>query len=152
MPESVLRYVVRTKESVILDDASAHSSFSDDAYIRNTPARSILCLPLLKQAKLMGVLHVENNLAPGVFTPSKIAVLKVLASQAAIAWENARLYREQEQGRDELQKAQAALAHVARITTLFSLKASHTIRRMNAPVPGFKSTDTTTAIALVAKF
>ena len=88
MPESVLHYVVRTQESVILDDASAQNSFSEDSYISQHHARSILCLPLLKQAKLIGVLYLENNLAPHVFTPARIAVLKLLASEAAISLEN----------------------------------------------------------------
>jgi PAS domain S-box-containing protein len=56
--------------------------------------RSLLCLPLLKQADLIGVLYLENSLASHVFTPARIAVLKLLASQAAIALENARLYRD----------------------------------------------------------
>ena len=58
------------------------------------PARSVLCLPLINQAKLIGVLYLENNLAPGVFAPARIAVLKLLASQAAISLENTRLYRD----------------------------------------------------------
>ena len=57
-------------------------------------ARSILCLPLITQAKLIGALYLENNLAPRVFAPARLAVLKLLASQAAIALENARLYRD----------------------------------------------------------
>ena len=92
--ESVVHYVVRTQESVILDDASAQNPFSADAYIRQQHARSILCLPLVKQAKLIGVLYLENNLTSHVFTPARIAVLKLLASQAAISLENTRLYRE----------------------------------------------------------
>jgi PAS domain S-box-containing protein len=88
---------VRTQESVILDDASAQNPFSEDAYIRQHQARSVLCLPLLKQAKLIGVLYLENNLTPGVFTPTRIALLKVLASQAAISLENTRLYTDLEE-------------------------------------------------------
>jgi PAS domain S-box-containing protein len=94
LPESVLHYVVRTRESVILDDASAQNLFSEDSYIRQHHARSLLCLPLLKQAKLIGVLYLENNLALHVFTPTRIAVLKLLASEAAISLENTRLYGE----------------------------------------------------------
>src|SRR5262249_33398572 len=59
LPESIVNYVVRTRESVILDDASAQNPFSADTYIRQKDARSILCLPLLKQAKLIGVLYLE---------------------------------------------------------------------------------------------
>ena len=94
LPESVLHYVLRTREGVILDDAAAENAFSADPYIRQHGARSILCLPLLNQAKLIGVLYLENNLAPRVFAPARIAVLKLLASQAAISLENTRLYRD----------------------------------------------------------
>jgi PAS domain S-box-containing protein len=94
LPESVLHYVLRTRESVILDDAAAQSPFAADSYIRQRQARSVLCLPLLNQAKLIGVLYLENNLAPRVFAPARLAVLKLLASQAAISLENTRLYRD----------------------------------------------------------
>jgi PAS domain S-box-containing protein len=94
LPEAVLHYVLRTRESVILDDAAAQPPFAADPYISQRQARSILCLPLTTQAKLVGVLYLENNLTPCVFAPGRIAVLKLLASQAAIALENARLYHE----------------------------------------------------------
>ena len=97
LPDSVLHYVLRTRESVILDDAANQSPFADDPYIRRCEARSILCLPLINQAKLIGVLYLENNLTPRAFAPARIAVLKLLASQAAITLENARLYRDLEQ-------------------------------------------------------
>jgi PAS domain S-box-containing protein len=97
LPESIVHYVVRTQESVILDDASARNPFSADTYIRQHHARSILCLPLINQAKLIGLLYLENNLTPHVFTPTRIAVLKLLASQAAISLENTRLYRDLEE-------------------------------------------------------
>jgi PAS domain S-box-containing protein len=92
LPESVLHTVIRTRESVILDDASAQNPFSADEYICRKHARSVLCLPLVKQAKLIGVLYLENKLASHVFTPERISVLELLASQAAISLENARLY------------------------------------------------------------
>jgi PAS domain S-box-containing protein len=92
MPESVLRYVVRTQESVILDDATVQGPFSIDPYVRQYQVRSSLCLPLINQAKLIGVLYLENNLTSHVFVPSRIAVLKLLASQAAISLQNSRLY------------------------------------------------------------
>ncbi len=94
LPESMLNYVQRTRESAILDDAAASSPFAADPYLRQRQVRSVLCLPLLNQAKLIGVLYLENNLTPRVFAPARIAVLKLLASQAAIALENTRLYRD----------------------------------------------------------
>ncbi len=94
LPESVIQYVLHTRESVILDDAAGQKPFSTDPYIRQHHARSILCMPLLNQGKLIGVLYLENNLTPHVFTSARLAVLKLLASQAAISLENARLYRD----------------------------------------------------------
>jgi PAS domain S-box-containing protein len=94
LPESVLFYVLRTRETVILDDAAAQPLFAADPYIRERRARSILCLPLMTQAKLIGVLYLENNLAPRVFAPARTAVLKLLASQAAISLWNSHLYRD----------------------------------------------------------
>jgi PAS domain S-box-containing protein len=94
LPEPVLHYVLRTGECVILDDAATETSFAADTYINERQARSILCLPLINQGKLMGALYLENNLAPRIFAPGRVAVVKLLASQAAITLENARLYRE----------------------------------------------------------
>ena len=96
-PESIVHYVVRTLETVLLADASTENPFSADTYVCRQHARSILCLPLINQAKLIGLLYLENNLTPNVFTPTRIAVLKLLASQAAISLENTRLYRDLEE-------------------------------------------------------
>src|ERR1700722_9403267 len=109
LPDSVLHYVVRTQESVILDDASAQNAFSADEYLRRNRARSVLCLPLIKQATLIGVLYLENNLTPGVFTPARSAVLRLIASQAAISLENAHLYTDLEQENSERRRAEEAL-------------------------------------------
>jgi PAS domain S-box-containing protein len=92
LPVSILHYVVRTKDTLLLHDASGDDQFSADDYIRRHHAHSILCLPLLKEARLVGVLYLENNLALHVFTPDRIVVLKLLASEAAISLENIRLY------------------------------------------------------------
>ncbi|HEY4042746.1 MAG TPA: GAF domain-containing protein, partial [Rhodopila sp.] len=94
VPEAVLHYALHTRESVILNDAATDPVFATDSYIRQRRAQSILCLPLINQGKLIGVFYLENNLAPRVFTPARISVLRLVASQAAIALENARLYRD----------------------------------------------------------
>ena len=95
LPEALVRTVLRTREAVILDDAAVKSAFAADPYIRQRQGRvRTFCLPLINQSNLIGVLYLENNLAPRVFAPARIAVLKLLASQAAIALENANLYRD----------------------------------------------------------
>ena len=108
LPDSVFQYVLRTKEAVIIDDAS-QNQFSADPYFVRARARSILCLPLVKQATLTGVLYIENRVASHVFSPARIAVLKLLASQAAISLENAHLYT-------DLHQAQAYLSETQRLS------------------------------------
>jgi PAS domain S-box-containing protein len=92
LPPSVLHYAIRTQERVLLDDASSDSVYSKEEYVRLKRSKSVLCLPIVKQAKLIGALYLENNLTPGAFTPDRVAVLALLASQAAISLENAALY------------------------------------------------------------
>ncbi|MGX6998153.1 AAA family ATPase [Caballeronia sp. KNU42] len=94
LPESVLYHVLRTQESVILDDAASESTFAADPYISQHQTRSLLCLPLMNRAKLIGALYLENNLTTRVFAPARIAALRMLASQAATSLENTRLYRD----------------------------------------------------------
>jgi PAS domain S-box-containing protein len=91
-PESLIHYVIRTRESVILDDASTSDLFSDDEYLRERQSKSILCLPMIKQQQLTGILLLENALTSHAFTADRIVVLELLAAQAAISLENSRLY------------------------------------------------------------
>jgi GAF domain-containing protein len=91
-PESLVRYVIRTHESVILDDASRPNLFSEDDYLRGRQAKSILCLPLIKQGRLTGLLYLKNTLTSHAFPPDRTAVLDLLAAQAAISLEDTRLY------------------------------------------------------------
>ncbi|HVE23074.1 MAG TPA: AAA family ATPase [Acidocella sp.] len=109
MPDSVLCTVTRTGQNLILDDATAQTSFSADAYVRQKRVRSVLCLPLLKQTKLVGLLYLENNLVSHVFTPARAAILQLLASQAAISLENAHLYADLLRENHERQAAEAAM-------------------------------------------
>lgn len=94
--ESLVRYAMRTREDVLLDDVSATNPFSADPYATEHRVRSVLGLPLIGQGKLIGALYLENSLTPHVFNASRISVLKVLASQAAISLEMSRLYRDLE--------------------------------------------------------
>ncbi|HYF63464.1 MAG TPA: SpoIIE family protein phosphatase, partial [Herpetosiphonaceae bacterium] len=92
LPASVINYVARTGEYVVLRDAANEGSFTHDHYVLTRQPKSILCAPLLKQGELAGMLYLENNLNTAVFTTESLEVLKLLASQAAISIDNARLY------------------------------------------------------------
>jgi GAF domain-containing protein len=89
---SVVHYVARTAESVVLSDAARGEQFASDPYIARTQARSILAAPILRQGRLVGVLYLENDLAVGAFTPDRLEVTRLLAAQVAISMENALLY------------------------------------------------------------
>jgi PAS domain S-box-containing protein len=91
-PASLVRYVVRTHESVILDDATRPNPFAGDEYLLGRESRSVFCLPLVRQTAVVGVLYLENTLTSHVFTPERTALLSLLASQLAISLENTRLY------------------------------------------------------------
>jgi PAS domain S-box-containing protein len=94
LPESIIQYVIRTHESVILNDAAHEDNFIHDPYIQHHQTQSVLCLPLLNQSKLVGVLYLENQLVTGAFTAERSQLLNLLSTQAAIAIENAKLYSE----------------------------------------------------------
>jgi PAS domain S-box-containing protein len=128
LPGSVLRYVMRAQDSVILDDASVPNQFSSDEYFGNKSSRSVFCLPLVKQTVLIGVLYLENNLTPYAFTPNRVGVLKLLATQAAISLENARLYA-------ELQHAQASLAEDRRRAEESSQRVERELRAVINTIP-----------------
>jgi predicted ATPase/signal transduction histidine kinase len=131
LPVALVQMVVRTMECMVVDDARAAGIFAQDTYIQRHRPRSILCVPLIKQSVLVGLLYLENNIAAGAFTQEKATVLEVLASQAAIALENTRLYEdllEQNQQRarveEALRGAQGELARVGRLTAMGELVAS----------------------------
>ncbi|HEX5363371.1 MAG TPA: PAS domain S-box protein, partial [Gallionella sp.] len=90
---AILNYVRRTRETVILADAGSNAGdFASDEYLLQAQPKSVLCMPILRQATLIGVLYLENNLTTGTFTPDRRAVLEILASQAVISLENALVF------------------------------------------------------------
>ena len=92
LPVSLVNYVARTKEDVVLADAAHEGGFIADPYIVRNQSKSILCTAIVLQGKLIGLLYLENNLSTGVFTPKRLEVLKLLSAQAAISLQNAQLY------------------------------------------------------------
>jgi predicted ATPase/signal transduction histidine kinase len=102
LPWTLISYVRRSREQVLIGDAARPHPFSSDAWLERGGVRSVLCLPLLRQEEFRGVLYLENTLASNAFTPARGVLLGHIASQAAISLENARLYA-------DVQRAEAAL-------------------------------------------
>jgi signal transduction histidine kinase len=114
LPQCALHTVILTKQTVLLDDASADPSYSKEEYVRQACSRSIVCVPIVKRTQLVGTLYLENSLMPRAFTPDRVFVLQLLASQAAISLENAGLY-------SDLQRSEAFLADGQRISQTGSI-------------------------------
>ncbi|SHH04092.1 AAA family ATPase [Massilia sp. CF038] len=89
LPLQLLHFVLRTRETVLVDDAQESAQFRDDPMIRAARLRSVLCVPLLRRGVLVGALYLDNNLAPGVFTAARVLMLELLAAQGAISLGNA---------------------------------------------------------------
>ncbi|MEY4344781.1 MAG: hypothetical protein RL032_613 [Pseudomonadota bacterium] len=160
LAKSVIYYVARTLDDIVLGNAAVNGGFTQDPYIQSSRAKSVMCVPLLIAGTLRGVLYLENSLASDVFTPGRLETMRVLASQAAISIENANLYAnlestvevrtqqlsgalsELEEQHTQLKTAQSQLI-VARATaeaanqhkSLFLANMSHEIRTpMNAVI------------------
>jgi Nif-specific regulatory protein len=119
LAQAVVHYVRRTGESVVLDDATADERFAGDPYVARARPRSVLCVPIVHQGRVRGLLYLENNLTTGAFTADRLEIMRILSAEAAISLENARLYAEMKQevarrGQAE-QDARAALAEVERL-------------------------------------
>ncbi len=92
VPISMIKFVARTLECVVLSNATYEGKFNGDPYIQSHQPKSVLCMPLLNRGELAGILYLENDLITSAFTTDRLEVLTLLSSQAAIAVNNARLY------------------------------------------------------------
>jgi signal transduction histidine kinase len=90
---SGIHFVQHTLESVVIDNAQTHNDYSTDPYVLRYRPKSIFCLPVVRHTQLVAMLYLENNIVTGAFTPDRIEILQLIASQAAISIENARLYK-----------------------------------------------------------
>jgi predicted ATPase/transcriptional regulator with GAF, ATPase, and Fis domain len=109
---AVVHYVQKTGENVVVGEASADERFQSDPYIATEHPKSILCVPVVHQGKLGGILYLENNLASHSFTPERIEVMRILSSHAAVSLENARLYSEMQQEATQRRRAQQQLREI----------------------------------------
>ncbi|MGK7876731.1 MAG: AAA family ATPase [Xenococcaceae cyanobacterium] len=116
LPSTIVNYVARLKQNVILDDACHQGDFTQDPYILATQAKSILCTPLIHQGQVSGILYLENDLTTNAFTSDRIELLNILSSQAAISIENSRLYRTLEQKVEERTKELSQTLEILKAT------------------------------------
>lgn len=133
VPLAVINFVARTHDSVILGKAARESSFSEDAYIQRNATKSLLCLPLLNQGQLVGMVYLENNVAYDAFRGDHLEILRLLCAQAAISLENAYLY-------EDLQRSQAREQAEREINELKSRFISMTSHEFRTPLTAILGT------------
>jgi len=102
--QAIVRYVHRTKEIVLLENASEKGEFKDNPKVQSLKIKSVLCLPVIKQNKLLGILYLENRLSDSVFTPERTEMTKLFTLEAAISLENARLVENMKQAEASLKR------------------------------------------------
>lgn len=138
LPMSLVRTALRSRRSIVIENARHPERFVDDPYLRGRRTGSVLCVPLLKQNEIIGAMYLENLLVAGVFNPARVDVLEVLAAQAAISLTTARMYEdlleENRRRRDSetrllssqaaLRSARAEMAQISQRTVLAELAAS----------------------------
>ncbi|MEN6519461.1 MAG: AAA family ATPase [Methanospirillum sp.] len=110
--KAIVRYVHRTRQPLILDDAMNEGVFKDNPEVQALQVRSVLCLPVITQSKLTGVLYLENRLSDAVFTSARTDMTALLISQAAISMENATLFAERVRTQDALRETSEYLENL----------------------------------------
>ncbi len=119
LPRSVINTVERTSEAVVVYDARDDSVYGKDPYIAANQPRSVLAKPVVLQGKLIGVLYLENNGAPGAFTEQRVRVLNILSSQIGTSIDNARLYSNLETALEQERLAKQAQIELNKASSLF---------------------------------
>ncbi|PZU97939.1 MAG: hypothetical protein DCE90_05445 [Pseudanabaena sp.] len=134
-PLSLINYVARTRETIVLDNASQSSNFQNDPWIVQNQSKSLLCMPLINQSNLIAIILLENDLIVGAFTPERIEILNLLSTQAAISILKGRLLQQQSELNISLQSEinDRLLAEKERDRLITILQASTDIIGMSSP-------------------
>jgi predicted ATPase/signal transduction histidine kinase len=134
LPATIIRYVVRKNAPVVLANAAVAGDFAGDPAVRQRKLRSVLCVPLQHRTKITGAIYLENDALAGAFVDGLAEIVEVLAAQAVISYENARLHRVSQQELEHRAQAQRALSEADRRKDEFLAMLAHELRNPLAPI------------------
>nr|WP_225895711.1 ATP-binding sensor histidine kinase [Dendronalium phyllosphericum] len=129
VPATLINYVKRTREILVIDDVNAQASLAADIYITNESPKSILCIPMINQSKLLGILYLENNLTTGTFTRDRLELLKLITIQATISLENAMLYKNLAKANERLEEYNHMLEERVVVRTAELNEKNHSLQK-----------------------
>lgn len=138
---SVLHYVARTRDVVVRDQPGPSGPHSEDPYLAASRVRSLLCMPLVNQSRLVGVLYLENTVSDGAFSEARLNFLRMLAAQMAISLENSDLFsnleRMVERRTSELREANTSLTMSNQELDAFARTVAHDLKNPLGTISGY---------------
>ncbi|HEY9803214.1 MAG TPA: AAA family ATPase [Leptolyngbyaceae cyanobacterium] len=132
LPVKLIHYVKNVQEVVVIDNLKTNLPVIDEYLMQQKP-KSVLCLPILNQGQLIGILYLRNRTTSGVFTSDRILILNFLCTQAAISLENARLYQQAQTYAQQLEQSQLQIVQSEKMASLGNLVAS-VAHEINNPI------------------
>ncbi len=136
LPVSLINYVARTKEIVMINDAQSDERFRDGYDINHRRVKSAICIPIISQSSLISIIYLENNSTTGAFAEDRLEILKLLSYQAAISLDNARLYEKLESYSRNLEQEVAKRTWELKLKNEQVNKSEQQFQNMAANVPG----------------